>query len=406
MSQSAAPSFMDAMNSGFEAIESGEMHNAPVTPAVDDNIDAAGESGAGDEGADESATGADDAGADGGPGGAAEGDAGAPDGQSGAGDTAEDVSARKAAAANRERNPDGTFKTAEQKAAEAAAVAKPDAAAAAAAKPKIADPINDPIPVGLKPATAERMGKLIETAKAVTAERDEARGQLDGLIQSVVDTGMNGQQFGEFLAVVGDARSDDPARLEKSFKFFTGVVAELAEQLGKAAPGQDELAGHDDLAARVMAGNLLRKDAVDIANARRHMAASEARQQQVQQRQQYNSQRQVEYNTAVEYHKAQMRELEQTLAAADPQFAAKRAILAGDAAFINTLRAAQPTQWVAMFNKKYRETKIAAAAAAPGNTGGNPRQQPLRGKAPAGGNSVTAAKTIEQAIGSIDFSKI
>lgn len=401
------PDFMSAMLDGLDQIDetTGAVPDVNALPVVDDNP----EGGAEDHGELEGADGGDGAGGDAAAGGgdpAANGNA-VKDAASGASNTPEANAARKAAAAGRERNPDGTFKPTAAEIA-AAAAAKPDAAAAAAAAlaAKKPDAINDPIPANLKPATSERMTALVDIAKTLTTRAETAEKDLDGLVNTVTATGMNGQEFGELLEVVGDARSTDPARQEKAFEYFQKVTAHMAAQLGKTVPGADPLEGHEDLRSRVAAGQLLKADAEQLASSRRTAAAGLQRQQQEQQRQQLTVQQQADAAAVKTKARADMVDLETTLAAADPQFAAKKTILMADAPFMATLKATPPAQWTTVFGKKYRETKVAAPVvpAAQLRRPGGP--QPLRGKAPAGGQQVTAAKTMEEAMGNIDFSKI
>jgi hypothetical protein len=55
------------------------------------------------------------------------------------------------------------------------------------------------------------MTKLVTTAKELTTKLETVTNEHNALLQTVVDTGMNGAEFGDFLNVVGDARSDDGA---------------------------------------------------------------------------------------------------------------------------------------------------------------------------------------------------
>jgi hypothetical protein len=370
--------------------------------------------GDGDEG-DDSGDASGDAGGEGAGGAGADGAAGAGDGDNAAagGEGSDDPSGAAgdgaAADAGRPRNADGTFKSKEQLAAEAeaAGVGKPPEGKTPAAPKKPADPINDPIPTNLKPATAERMGKLVETAKTLTSRAETAEQERDLLLQSVADTGMNGEEFGEFLGVVKDARSGDPAAIKRAYEYMGNVVKALATELGVAPPGVDPLTGHTDLIQRVNAGSLTRKDAEELAATRRLQQANEQRTQRTAQQSQQTAAQAQQLQQAVATAKENLGEWETTLASADPNFPARKAAMLADTAWVAGVKAMHPTKWVAEFSKKYRETKVTPKVVPVAQRSGS-APQPLRGnKAPAGGGAqVTTPKSMEEAIGAIDFSKI
>src|SRR5271166_6202461 len=193
-------------------------------------------------------TDADDDTLPGGDGGADEGDAGEsadPDGDAEGDPESDTETDEEAEARGAERNPDGTFKK-----REAAKEGDGTLTTAASKEPPKKDPINDPIPENLKKDTSERIRSLIETAKTVTAERDQYKTDFDFLVKGVEATGTTPAQYGEtlsWLSLFNAGIKGDAAQLEKAYELVEQVAERCALLLGKDRNVADPLKGHQDL---------------------------------------------------------------------------------------------------------------------------------------------------------------
>jgi hypothetical protein len=272
----------------------------------------------------------------------------------------------------KERNPDGTWK-------------------AKGAEPPKKDPINDPIPENLKKDTSERIRSLIDTAKTVTAERDQFKTDFDYLVNGVQATGATPQQYGEtlsWLSLFNAGIKGDGAQLEKAYELIETVAERCALLLGKDRNVQDQLAAHADLQQAVQKGQITPEYAKEIARTRNG--------QQFRQQLSTTAQAEQEQQTAAATELATARsglsQLEQTLIGTDPSYLAKKAILVP--ALKPVFASIPPSQWVQKFTEAYRNIKVGAPAAEP--RAAVPKNQPLRaGKQPAGGQTRQPANMLE-----------
>ena len=269
----------------------------------------------------------------------------------------------------RERNPDGTWKKAEA--------------------PK-KDPINDPIPENLKKDTSERIRSLIETAKTVTAERDQYKTDFDFLVKGVEATGTTPAQYGEtlsWLALFNNGIKGDSAQLEKAYELVEQVADRCALLLGKERNIADPLKAHADLVEAVRTKQITPEYAKEIARTRNGQQfrtelttqATEAEKAQQAAAQELKDGR------------AALTDLENMLMASDPLYLQKKAVLVPALQPIFTRGKdgnyiVRPSQWKERFQEAYRNVKIGAPAAQPKPV--VPKNQPLRaGKQPAGGQA-------------------
>jgi hypothetical protein len=272
------------------------------------------------------------------------------------------------------------------KGAAPAAKDKPAAPAADAAglKPaKVVDPINDPIDERLKPATKERITSLVTTAKALTTERDQYKGQFEELNGYIAQTGASPEQYATALDYLRMVNSPNIADREQCLAFMQQEIKALAVSLGKPVPGVDLLSDHADLQQQVAGGGISQQHAEEIAAAR----AQRGQAQQFGQRQQAQQQQTAAQQQAVQAGTQQLNALGAELQAADPAgFAAKKAILVE--ALKPVFAQIPPSAWASTFRAAY--TKLALPAAPrPVPKPAVPAAQPLRASNPAGG---TAAK--------------
>lgn len=283
----------------------------------------------------------------------------------------------------RQRNADGTFKSAEQIAAEVAAAAP--AIDPKTGKPVVAarapDPINDPIPKDLKPATQERMRSLVSIAKEADTRAVTAEQNFNFLVEGVRATGTTPEQYGEMLSFMALFNSQDPAQQEKALEIAGDFAMRLSTLLGKELAPTDPMAGHDDLKAAVAAGQVTAKYAQEIARTRN--------QTQFRGELNGNARQQQEHQQAFEREQTQARAdltaLEVQLKGTDPQWMAKKAQLVPILQPI--FKTMPPRQWAQAFQQAYANLKFTPPAVA--RKPAIPANQPSRaGKGnPGGGNN-------------------
>jgi hypothetical protein len=292
----------------------------------------------------------------------------------------------QADADGRIRGPDGKFAAAAPKPGDPP-VTPPVAGAPAAAVPPVppkppADPINDPIPPNAKPETRERIQTLVDRVKTTDTELGQVRGDFDALMAPIKDANVTFEQFTESMNVLKLVNSPHQHEQMQALQYFQGVTAALAERLGQVLPGTDPLTGHADLIQAVQTNKMPREYAEEVAKSRRFTQATQQHQRQTQQQ----SEQQRAQQGQIQAGQAAVREVELTLEATDPQFAAKIALMRADASFVNALRSVHPSQWATKFSAQYRTIKVPAAAPIP-QVPNNNSPSPLRLKTPAGNNA-------------------
>lgn len=375
-------------------IENGGSTPAPAKETTDetDDTSGAGEGAADDaEGAGEGGDSADAGGSDGEQSGDGADDAAGEGGEEGAG-SGDRGDGRDASGKFVAKKKDDKTATADDGSAlgpDGKPVAKP-----AAGK----DPVNDPIPQGLKKETQERMVALVNTAKTLTQERDHFKTAYQEHVQYIQDSGATPEQYSQAIEYLSWVNSGDPAKLEKCIQFMQTELAALSKLAGKPVAGVDVLAEHADLKQKVADGALSREDAEELAALRsnRALRTDHARYTQEQTQQQQREQQ------ARQQHMADLNALEQELMTQDPQYAAKRPAILKALQTVNPttgktlIQSTPPAQWQALFLKHYALAKVPVApkTTTPNGQGGSnlPRNQPLRAKQPAGG-ATPAAKS-------------
>ena len=272
---------------------------------------------------------------------------------------------------------------------EPAAGAKPAAkvqtpeeiAAAAAAQPKVKDPVNDPIPNALKAETKERMVSLISTVKAVTGERDKAVAEQREFMSHIEATGSTPEQYSQSLQVLGMLNSGEPTKVKQAIAYLQQVIASNAAVVGEPIEGVSMLANHPDLVEGVEGGHISQQHAEELAAARERNKFQQTQGAQRQQSQQATQQWQNDLTAG----KQSLNTLDAELRR-DPQYAEKRAVLvpALQPMFAKT----HPSLWAASFKAAWDKLKLPAArVAVPGQRTNVPANQPMRAKAGAGGGN-------------------
>ena len=362
-----------------EAVELGVQSadaDAGITPATEDNGDG-NSSEAGTE-TDPNAAVGDESTPPGDDSDGAAGGAGVPDGDATAAGDGE------AAAAGADGEGEG---------GEGKPAAKPGDAPAKDGDKKEPDPLNDPVPEGLKEATTKRIHDLIKIGKDATARAEQVSAQFNTIVSRVRDTGSTPEQYGqalEYLSLVNSGRRED---IIKALEFIDGERVALARMAGVPLPGVSMVADYPDIAAELKAGKITPERAEELAAQR---AANEFNSNRQKQTDQQTAQREA-HTKAVRAAQAELNAEETRLMKEDPAYKAKRpSVLKIVLPLIRSGRL-KPNEWLPEFKRIYKE--VAAPAAKPGGKPGakpTPRQ-PLRATQPAGGQA-PAPKTMAEAV--------
>lgn len=234
-------------------------------------------------------------------------------------------------------------------------------------KDKKPDHLNDPMPEGLHERTRERITSLVGMVK----DRDARITEQQELFDRVADTGVTPENFAQTLQVLRlfNSESIDDKRL--AYKFLLQQAQQLAPLIGETLPGDDPLAGHDDLREAVAANSITQEYAEELARTRTRTAATKMAGDEATRRASAAQEWETARTTAV----ADLNKLHEKLKA-EPGFAAKYKIL------VPTLKPVMarthPSHWVAIFEAAYKDLKIETPVAVTPPAGGN-------GAAPNGG---------------------
>lgn len=290
------------------------------------------------------------------------------------------------------------------------------AAAATAAKagdPPAAAPADAPAPapakdeetdqavreLGLKGRAEERFREMASTIKEVTPLRDvlaelkiTSPEQIKQLAESsqrateweetVISSTATPEQFGSALNVIRAMNSGDPKAMGVAFDAMLNEVVELGRKLGRDVPGLvDPLAAHPDLADEVGQGEITRKRALEIIAQRvneRHTQESNTRRET-----------QVQWTQARDTALTNIQQLNDTLKAADPDFARKLPLLQPALDLITTTL--HPSQWPAAVQKAYSQIPVLPPVAAPAPAAAPAGSRPPVSHMPARATGVNAA---------------
>lgn len=290
---------------------------------------------------------------------------------------------------SRPRNADGTFKaeTPEEKTArekaDAEAVARkaetPEQkterekkeAEAAAKKP---DDVNDPIPDGTNPRTAERIKSLIGTVKELQ-EQGQAHQQMFDHVRS---TGATPEEFSSMLGYMRGVRSNDPKVWEVAYGVLQSEMRALSIKMGKPIPEVNLLrdSANADLVTEIQEGKLTAQRAHEIALHRETVKV----QGQHRQQQTTTQTAEAEKQSGIDALNTLQGELEARDGSALAN--AKFDVL------IDTLPFDQiaPSKWKSVFQAAYDKLKMApkAAAVTPVATVEPVKTMPQRPKTPSG----------------------
>lgn len=260
--------------------------------------------------------------------------------------------------------------TAAQKAAEAAAPAKPD-------EPPAAKRPSDEFGT-LDERVSEKTRGRFEAMKTRYDEQatqlEQSRAAEQRWIDTIKSTGATPEQFGQTLEYMRYTNSTDPDDQEKAFTLIQQGYLEMAKRLGKPVAGAyDPLDDYPDLKEKVADG-LDRSVAIELAGTRRRGQLNEQHQRSVQQQNdgQVYAQQQLD---AVSAFAAEMR-------ARDPLFNEKVGQMK---AYVEDIVAElPPDKWVSKIRDHYSRIVVQPAAPTPPpavNTGMRPGGGPGSGAA-------------------------
>ncbi len=233
------------------------------------------------------------------------------------------------------------------------------------------------------------MISLVNTAKTLTTERDQYKGQYEELTGYIAATGATPEQYDQALNYLKLVNSPNIADRKACLAFMQQEIKALAISLGEAVPGVDLLADYPDLQQQVADGGISQQHAEELAAARSRSAHVQTVTERTQQQQ-------VAYQRAVQAGAKELNDLEAELRAADPQFEARRAQVV--AKLKPEMGRIPPAKWASTFQREYIKLATAQAAApvaAPAAKPAIPARQPLRGSNPAGGAAPKAGSLAE-----------
>lgn len=157
------------------------------------------------------------------------------------------------------------------------AATKPDDAPADDAAPKRPSDEFGELPKDAKADTRERFEKLKTSYDAMAVERDEARQVAQQWQEMIASTGATAEQFGSSLQYLSLVNAGTPEGLQQAYDLLSGELASLGKLIGREVPGAyDPLDEFPDLKQRVGDHLIDRADALEIAQAKKTLALSEA----------------------------------------------------------------------------------------------------------------------------------
>lgn len=242
--------------------------------------------------------------------------------------------------------------------------------------------------------TQERFGRLSSRVR----DAEERAGHSDQLFQRIASTGVSPEQFGQTMTFLRLFHSKNPTDNQQAYEFLKREVEGMALKLGIDDPMVDVLRGHEDLKAKVAAGQMQAKDARELAM-QRNRAANEAHNTQQRQQQEQQQQAHTAARTAAV---SALDALGAQLKASDPNYQAKYDALVGP--LKEVFKTIPPSQWVDTFKRAYAAAKVAAPAPVVPKTVvptvKTPvvvKQQPMRAKTPSG-EGKQQPKSVDEAI--------
>lgn len=211
---------------------------------------------------------------------------------------------------------------------------------------------------GLKGKSADRFRDLANKAK----QFDEVRPLAEAAIarareweDTVASTGATPEQFGQALGLLALSNSGDPIKMRQAYDALEEIRVQWAQRLGIAAGDVDPLIEHPDLAEAVGQGDITKKHALELAEARRMRALQNERAQE--------QTADFQHRQAVQAGAQAVTALGNELAASDPHYRAKLPVLMP---ILEAVRDAYPpNEWPERIRAAYAKIPNPVAAPAP-----------------------------------------
>lgn len=260
---------------------------------------------------------------------------------------------------------------------------------------KAFDPMKDPLPKGTLQRTRESFERLRGIVKESNEKLAHAETQLqtvtknyEGLIGAISGSGLNDQSFETMLSYAADFNSPKFEDRERAFEFLMSEAKQLAASIGRVVPGEHPLKGHDDLLKEVQEKRMTPQYAVEMANQRNRQAAIAKHTERFGAQQQQREQQ----SQAVAAARAELSTLGKELSGKDgaTEYQRKAKIVLEN--MQDEIQALPPNRWAAAFRKAYA---LIPSQVAKAPVKAKPAQQPMRGKAPAGGGSKKPQSMLE-----------
>jgi hypothetical protein len=294
-----------------------------------------------------------------------------------------DLAAEAAALGVSTKRENGQFKSKDELAADIAAKksgvvsssdptksGKPVAGKDAKAGKKEPDPVNDPIPTGLKKETETRMRTLIDRTKQSEEKAAVAESNFNTIVQGLQATGTTPEQYSEVLSFMQLFNSGDPKQQEQALGLLEDMTDRLATALGRERTLPDPLAAHPDLMGAIQRGEITKKYAAEVARTRNQGAFKNQIQNATTEQARVAEAAQRE----VDESKAALNTRESQLRATDPNYDKKREIMLPY--LTSAFKHARPSAWLGLYNDIYQNTKVGPAPV----VRKVPTNQPLRAR--------------------------
>lgn len=254
-----------------------------------------------------------------------------------------------------------------------------------AAEEAEADPYK--VPEDMKGRTRERFEKLTTDLKTSHETIEKQTGIIKGFRSVLEETGLTPKELQNTLNLGGMIKTDP----KRAYQVLTGVVKDLASELGEVAPGTDPLEGYEDLRQRVADRELSVEDAKEIAQGRIRQTAEKKQQERNQQQteeQKRTETQQGEFKGRVETAQESvgtfLKDQEK-----DPDYEKIGPHMVEAAKFAAENLA--PEKWLGYIQGEYKKVKDIALEMVPSSNGSTPI---LDGGAPQGGKQ--EPQTLEQ----------
>ncbi len=272
---------------------------------------------------------------------------------------------------------------------------KPIAKAPEKPAKKTPDPVNDPIPKGLKQETSDRIRTLIKTTRDLTTERDQVRAEFDTIVNGIKGTGATPEQYGEVLSWVSLFNSPNPEAKRQAYQLVEDVATRMALSLGIDRNVGDPYAKHPDIKDALAKGQITPVYAKELARQRDQAGFRN----QIETHQQTTQQQQAAQQQELQTARTSLNTLEQQLKASDPLYQRKRDQLVP---VLKPLFAQlRPSQWPAAFQEAYKNVRLERGGQPMGGNRIVPKNQPMRAKNPAGNSARQPSSALEAISGAL-----